>query len=109
MKIYDVLLTVVQSAKVQIEVENAQKAEEIAFEQFIHGEIELAGSGVPGDVNISVSEAGVQPLSSPGMVSIYWNDLTPAKQAEILAAFGENCNFDVFPIANIPISEGVTE
>ena len=109
MRIYDVILAVVQSAKVQIEAENAQKAEDIAFERFVRGEIELADSGVPGDVNISVSEAGVQHPSSPGMVSIYWNDLTPAKQAEILAAFGENCNFDVFPIANIPISEEDTE
>ena len=105
MKIYDVLLAVVQSAKVEIEAENAQKAEDIAFERFLHGEIELTDSGVPGVVNISVSEAGTRMPSSPGMVSIYWNDLTTEKQAEILAAFGENCNFDVFPIANIPISE----
>ena len=47
----------------------------------------------------------MQSQSSPGMISIYWNDLTPAKQAEILAAFGENCNYDVFPIVEIPISE----
>lgn len=75
----------------------------------MHGEIELTDSGIPGEVNISVSEAGMQSQSLSGMVSIYWNDLTPAKQAEILAAFGENCNFDVFPIANIPISEEDTE
>lgn len=36
-------------------------------------------------------------------IEIYWQDLTPAKQQEILEAFGENCNFDSFPIATIPI------
>ena len=36
------------------------------------------------------------------MIQIFWNDLTKEKQEEILAAFGENCNFDVFPIAEIP-------
>lgn len=105
MKIYDVLLSKILSAKVQIKAENAQEAEGIALDQFLHCEIELEDSGIPGDINISVSEAGVQTPSSPGMVSIYWNDLTPAKQAEILAAFGENCNYDVFLIVEIPISE----
>ena len=105
MKIYDVLLSKILSAKVQIKAENAQEAENIAFERFMHCEIELADSGIPGDVNISVSEAGAQTPSSPGMISVYWNDLTSAKQAEILAAFGENGNYDTFPIVEIPISE----
>lgn len=39
------------------------------------------------------------------MICIFWDDLTKSKQNEILAALGENCNFDVFPIAEIPISE----
>lgn len=47
--------------------------------------------------------------SSPGMISIYWGDLTTAKQSEILAAFGENCNYDVFPIVEIPITEETEE
>ena len=105
MKIYDVLLSKIESAKVQIEAENPEEAEDIAFEQFMHCEIELTDSGIPGEVNISVSEAGVQTPSSLGVISIYWNDLTTAKQAEILAAFGENCNYDVFPIVEIPITE----
>ena len=109
MKIYDVLLSKIIFAKVQIEAENAEKAEEIALDKFMHNEIELDDSGIPGDVNISVSEAGMQAPSSPGVVSIYWNDLTPAKQAEILAAFGDNRNFDVFPIVEIPISEEDTD
>ena len=105
MKIYDVLLSKILSAKVQIKAENAQEAEEIALDQFLHCEIELEENGIPEDVNISASEAGVQTLSSSGVISIYWNDLIPAKRAEILAAFGENCNYDVFPIVEIPISE----
>ncbi len=36
------------------------------------------------------------------MIYIYWDDLTKAKQDEILKAFGDNGNFDVFPIATIP-------
>lgn len=38
-------------------------------------------------------------------IEIYWGDLTAEKQAEILAAFGDNCNFDVFPIAVIPVED----
>ena len=37
----------------------------------------------------------------PERIEIYWQDLTPAKQSEILRAFGENGNWDVFPIATI--------
>ena len=105
MKTYDVLLSKVESAKVQIEAETAQEAEDIAFEQFMYCESELADSGIPGEVNISVTMAETQNPSSPGMISIYWNDLTPTKQAKILAVFGDNCNYDVFPIVEIPISE----
>lgn len=35
------------------------------------------------------------------MIEIYWQDLTSAKQAEILEKLGENCNWDVIPIAVI--------
>ena len=35
------------------------------------------------------------------MIEIYWKDLTPAKQMEILCKFGDNGNFDIFPIAQI--------
>lgn len=35
------------------------------------------------------------------MIEIYWKDITAEKQQEILDAFGENCNYDVFPIACI--------
>lgn len=39
------------------------------------------------------------------MILIYWEDLTKSKQDEILEAFGDNCNYDVFPIIEIPIDE----
>ena len=41
----------------------------------------------------------------PGGIEIYWQDLTPAKQQEILQAFGENGNYDVFPIATLDVPE----
>ena len=41
--------------------------------------------------------AGQQPMR----IEIYWQDLSRAKQDEILQVFGENGNWDVFPIATI--------
>ena len=41
----------------------------------------------------------------PESIEIYWQDLTPAKQREILQAFGENGNYDVFPIATLEVPE----
>ena len=39
----------------------------------------------------------------PERIEIYWQDLTRAKQSEILHVFGENGNWDVFPIATIDV------
>lgn len=39
------------------------------------------------------------------MIEIYWYDLTPAKQAEILEKLGENCNWDMIPLAVIEVEE----
>ena len=39
------------------------------------------------------------------MIEIYWKDITEEKRQEILAAFGENCNYDVLPIVCIPENE----
>ena len=39
----------------------------------------------------------------PKRIEIYWQDLTSAKQSEILQVFGENGNWDVFPIATIDV------
>ena len=38
-------------------------------------------------------------------IEIYWNDLTPEKQAELLDLFGDNNNWDVFPICTLEIEE----
>ena len=38
-------------------------------------------------------------------IEIYWDDLTPEKQKEILNLLGDNGNYDVFPIATIDIEE----
>ena len=44
----------------------------------------------------------------PERIEIYWQDLTLSKQREILQAFGENGNWDVFPIAaiDVPTEDG---
>ena len=52
---------------------------------------------------------GCVPLSSD---VIYFSDLTQEKQQEILEAFGDNGNFDVYPIVSIPepeIDDGMTQ
>lgn len=38
-------------------------------------------------------------------IEIFFGDLKPEKQAEILAKLGDNGNFDIFPIAIIPVGE----
>lgn len=38
-------------------------------------------------------------------IEIFWNDLTPEKQKEILDILGDNNNWDVYPITTIYISE----
>ncbi len=38
-------------------------------------------------------------------IDIYWNDLTEECQQRILAALGDNGNYDVFPIATIMYGE----
>lgn len=38
-------------------------------------------------------------------IEIYWDDLTPEKQQEILDVVGDNGNWDVFPIATVDIEE----
>ena len=39
------------------------------------------------------------------VVEIYWKDLTAEKQQEILNVFGDNCNYDIFPIIQIPAND----
>ena len=38
-------------------------------------------------------------------IEIYWDDLKPEKQQEILEVLGENVNYDVFPIAVLEFEE----
>lgn len=38
-------------------------------------------------------------------IEIYWDDLTPDKQQEILDALGDNGNYDVIPLAIIEFEE----
>ena len=39
----------------------------------------------------------------PERIEIFWQDLTQSKQREILQVFGENGNWDVFPIVTIDV------
>ena len=96
MKTYNILLSTVKSVNVQIVAESPQKAREIALNRFKNHEIEL----VAADVDIFISEVGAANVADG--VSIFWDDLTPTKQAEILSVFGDNRNYDVFPVAEIP-------
>lgn len=38
-------------------------------------------------------------------IEIYWSDLTPNKQKEIIETIGDNNNWDVFPIATVDVEE----
>lgn len=62
---------------------------------------------------VGVAAAQHQPTlvaERPECIEIYWQDLTQSKQREILQVFGENGNWDVFPIATIEVpTEDKTE
>jgi len=38
-------------------------------------------------------------------IEIYFDDLTPEKQQEIIDTLGDNGNYDIFPIATIQIED----
>ena len=38
-------------------------------------------------------------------IKIFWGDLTPEKQQEILALLGDNQNWDVFPIVELEVED----
>lgn len=42
-------------------------------------------------------------------IEIYWKDLTPEKQQEILDELGDNGNYDVIPIATLNFEEDEDE
>ena len=103
-KTFEVQLSSVEYANIQIEAESADEAEDIAFEMFIHNEIDFSDSGIPGDINVTVTE--IKP--TPDNILIFWGDLTHEKQDEILEAFGDNCNYDMIPIVEIPVFQEET-
>ena len=39
------------------------------------------------------------------LIEIYWQDISKEKQEEIIEAFGDNQNYDVFPIVQIPTDD----
>ena len=36
-------------------------------------------------------------------IPIFWDDLTPQKQLELREALGGNGNYDIFPLAEVPV------
>ena len=38
-------------------------------------------------------------------IKIYWDDLTEAKKQEIVEVFGDNCNYDIFPIVTLEVED----
>lgn len=42
-------------------------------------------------------------------LELYWNDLTKEAQDTIINIFGENCNYDSFPIVSLPFDENDSE
>ena len=118
MKKYRVTIKQVLSATEVIEGMSKEEAEDTAYSLWWEGNIELTDSGIPGDVEITVEELSEEELpkeSQPNMedtsvseaednkIQIFWNDLTETKQAEILSIWGNNGNYDVFPIVEIPV------
>ena len=40
-------------------------------------------------------------------IEFYWGDLSEKKQKEIMETVGDNCNWDVYPIATLDIEVGL--
>ena len=38
-------------------------------------------------------------------ISIYWQDLSKKMQNKLLSVFGDNCNWDCFPIATLELED----
>ena len=104
MKRFKVTLAKLISTTVEIKAESADAAQEEAMYQLMRGIIELEGGYAHDDVKAIVEE-----ITAPESIPIYWDDLTESKQEEILAAFGDDCNYDTFPIVEIPVPEETEE
>ena len=48
-------------------------------------------------------------MTNEDVIEIYFQDLKEEKQKEIIEALGDNGNYDVFPIAEIPINTNFDE
>ena len=44
-----------------------------------------------------------------GYLELYWNDLTKETQDKIIEIFGDNCNYDVFPMVSLPFNNSESE
>jgi len=44
-------------------------------------------------------------MDNQNTIEIFFDDLSPVKQREILDRLGNNGNYDVYPIAVIPVGE----
>ena len=103
MRRFKVTLSKLLTATVNIDAESASDAKDGAVCRYIHGEIELDGGYVQDGVQAIVEE--IVPANGQ-TIQIFWGDLTQSKQCEILAALGDNSNYDVFPIAEIAVPDG---
>ena len=102
MNSYLVHVTKYKSLIVQVEAANSSEANDIVFERLMSGEINLTADNVVGKIEINVDDGlPIREDDSPS-IKIYWDDLSEEKQNEILDLFGNNNNYDVFPIAEIP-------
>lgn len=54
-------------------------------------------------VGVTAAQRSPRSGERPERIEIYWQDLTRTKQSEILRVFGENGNWDVFPIATVDV------
>lgn len=60
-------------------------------------EYDHTGSSLRADLNVILDE-----LEGPEEeIEIMWDDLKPEMQRRILRMYGENCNYDVFPITTL--------
>lgn len=103
MKKFKVTLSKLLTATVEIEAESDVEAMDEAICRYMGGEVELDGEYVQDGIHAVAEE--IAPADGQ-MIQIFWDDLTESKQQEILAALGDNGNYDVFPIAEIAIPDG---
>ena len=103
MRRFKVTLSKLLTATVNIDAESASDAMDEAVCRYMGGEVELDGEYVQDGIHAVAEE--IAPANGQ-TIQIFWGDLTQSKQCEILAALGDNSNYDVFPIAEIAVPDG---